>query len=64
MLGLPGPFPFVDPSLVLDTLDPRRDVALDELIKIVHTPDPSYAERLPVAFRQVPRHTLVDARAA
>jgi REP element-mobilizing transposase RayT len=57
-IGLPGgPFPFVDPSLILDTLDPDHAVALEELQKIVHTPDTSYAERLPVAFRTASRDT-------
>jgi REP element-mobilizing transposase RayT len=50
-IGLPGPFPFVDASLILDVLDPEPDVALDGLQAMVHTPDPSYGESLPVAFR-------------
>jgi putative transposase len=59
-VGLPGgPFPFVDPSLVLDTLDPRRDVALAELRGIVHEPADWYAELLPVAFRSHSRDEMV-----
>jgi putative transposase len=49
--GLPGPFPFIDASLVLDVLDPERDVALEKLHALVRRPDPSYGETLPVAFR-------------
>jgi putative transposase len=50
-VGLPGPFHFVDASLVLDVLDPDRDVALDNLRAIVGTPDRAYAESLPATFR-------------
>jgi putative transposase len=50
-VGLPGPFPFVDASLVLGVLDPERDAALDALHAIVRKPDPAYRESLPVAFR-------------
>jgi putative transposase len=51
-VGLPGvAFPFVDASLVLDVLDPARDVALKDLQAIVHKPDPAYRESLPIPFR-------------
>jgi len=49
-IGLPGPFPFVDATLVLDVLDPNHDVAIEELQRLVRTPDPSYGEGLPPAF--------------
>jgi REP-associated tyrosine transposase len=60
-IGLPGAFPFVDASLVLDTLDPRPGVALQELRRIVHTPDPVYGASVPVAFRYENRHEVSDS---
>jgi putative transposase len=54
-VGLPGAFPFVDASLVLDALDPNRDVAIDELQTMVRIPDASYWDGLPVRFRRALR---------
>jgi REP element-mobilizing transposase RayT len=60
-IGMPGLFPFVDASLVLNSLDRRPDVALDELRRIVHVPDTWYDAYLPVAFRSHFRQTSPDA---
>ena len=60
-IGFPGAFPFVDASLVLDTLDPRRDVALEELRGIVRTPDTWYGGSLPVTFRFDSRYDVSDS---
>jgi REP element-mobilizing transposase RayT len=57
-IGLPGPFPFVDATLVLDVIDPDPDRAIEELRRLVNTPEPSYFESLPVAFRSACRNVV------